>query len=538
MVSRRKIPAAGVFLVSMILALLLPSSSSLSSDDVHSRRDRKHRGHVVHREQKRKLQKTKGSMDAPVVAPVDQPSVSYSTKTPTRSPHPASIPADLVPPTVAPSGNEAWTPEPTPQADTTMSPVETNPSPTEVPNVEAGATTPSPSLTPSTTNDASGLLSPVEVAEERSRTRSLLPFSLDLSGQFRIDDVDRVVELYLFQRLYESFSNLEWVLLTATSADQRLLVRKLQETTIDFSGVAIFLDPEQTIPTELDLQRAQLQALEDFHFFNEFIGAQEYTWQIDTINLDGMTIDKDGIMMGGNEMVNDGDSLVQGPDGTEVSEPNRLALSLSVLVAMVFVGMLAGVLLARKRRLQGERNEEKETYEGLIRTVDHGKGARSGGQNNISYESSTVATLSFDSAQVSSTTDHRPDNSSNMDWNRVFALSQNPVEQTRGEVFEPKKMSPPKATKTHEIVMLAPVAEGGGGDFHLEDERQGDEDSYGYDTLPDEGINESFVLSSPVAPSGMVEDAFVPSGDHYNQDRDLTIDLSDFHIGGKNSSNS
>lgn len=432
--------------------------------------------------------------------------------------------------------------------------------------VEGGSPAPSPSST-------NGLVSPTEIADEESRTRALLPFSLEVTDQPSVDELRLVIQDFLYQRLSKSFSNLESILLTVTNNEpqrRRKLGsvprlepqhRRQQEEgedaaadgtmtkTFNFTGDAMFFLDQRTIPTEVEVQRAQLQALEDFHRLNQFIVTEGgYSWQIDIIELDGMIINKDGMAVGDSgEMVNDGDTMVQesyqsqGDDSD--SNNNALAISLSVVATiLVLVGILVGLLVYRRRNTNTD-DEPKETYQELIRSVDDLPKDLEPLPNdkntmNISFESATVATTSFDSVQLSTPEKGRgPGSPSNMDWNRVFALSQSPVEETMAEVFEPKSLVPPKSTKVHEIVTLAPVAEGEQ-DNEIGQDRDG-EDSYGYGSLPDEGHHDGFVLSSPDAPPMEVQagndndnddDDFVPRGDHYNQDRDLTIDLSDFNI--------
>lgn len=389
-----------------------------------------------------------------------------------------------------------------------------------------------------------------------------------------MDDVRLAIEDYLYQRLAESFSTLESILLTVTNEGQRKLsiVPRLQQQqqqekhpeqrhreqqedeqvtveTFDFAGVAVFFS-EESIPTEADVQREQLKALEDFHRLNQFVKTvRGQSWQIDTIQLDGIIINKDGMVVGdAGQMVNEGDTMVQESFQSQGDNDNNSALAISlsvVLTLLVLVGIVGSFVY--RRRSNNAEDEPKETYQELIRSAEDLPKDLEPLPNdktmNISFESATVATTSFDSVQLP-LTDYGPSPvaRSSMDWNRVFALSQTPVEQTMGEVFEAKTITPPKSTKVHEIVTLAPVAESGQdcAPGQGEDVSRDGEDSYGYDTFPEGGHQDRFVFSSPVAApreekgGNDNDDDFVPRGDHYNQDMDLTIDLSDFNFDPEN----
>jgi hypothetical protein len=540
------------FILLALLAVWMPATCSASVE-----REQRIRGlgggRPTPQSVRRKAhKKSKGTVSedlptaAPVdAAPVDAPLVPDSTKTPSVPPtkEPTlEVPKGTKEPSLStsePTSQTATSPEPQQNTPTTeggedpSEPQEPQPSPI-VEATPAPLMAPVPSIAPAP-SDSSNVLSPSEIAAEESRTRALLPFSLEISGQFRVDDVDQVLEMFLFQRLSTPFSNLEWILLTVTSSEEERTrrARSLVEKTFDFTGIAIFLESDD-IPTEPEVQRAQLKALQDFHLLGEFIVSQDFDWEIETIILDGMTIDEDGIVLGDMEMENDGDTLVRGVSGDSTEDDNGVALALSLIAVFVLLGIggyVARGKIQRNRMEEAKTPEAMETLEGLMETNDEGQAAK-----NTSYEASTLETTRDSSMNVSGTSEYRTESSSMMDWNRVFALSQTPVEQTYGEVFEPKQLEPPKEENVREIVTLAPLREGReelqvgeetthGDELQVgEEEMPGDEDSYGYTSFDlDDGINEDFVLSSPVAP-GQAGDA----DPNYGENKDITIDLADF----------
>lgn len=324
-------------------------------------------------------------------------------------------------------------------------------------------------------------------------------------GQFVAGDVNQVMEAYLFNRLSQPFATLAGISMTASAINRRR-DRSLQQSTLRFNGTANF-KVANSLPSEQSVQNGELKALQDFGGLNGYVKSQNYDWQITSINVNGMTIDGSG--------ANNGNNLVQG--GTASSGANRVALSVSLVVAFLVLGMI-GLLFVRRSR----RHKDVEEFEGMVTLGGPMKPDDDDAEpdrQNISFDAPTLATTSFDSAHLP-ISDFRPDSTpSTMNWNRIFALSQAPVEETFGEVFEPKKLEPPKEHKTHEIVTLAPVNEGRG-QAQLQGEMKGDEDSYGYN-MEDEGLAEDLTLS-PIAP---VE----TSADYDNaRDRDITVDLSDF----------
>lgn len=460
---------------------------------------------------------------------LSEPPVPYSTKSPSTTLAPTLPPAakGITPPpgaenTLAPSswvdsgssaGEQAPTGDPSGSdqgsgAADTASPVT---SPTEMPSTEdANGAIAAPSVAPVSED----WLSPSEVAAEQSRSRSLLPFSLVVEGEtISVDNVDQVMETFLFDHLSQPFGTLERILLTVSSANRKRS-RLLMEKTFDFIGVAMFLQTDERLPTEQQVQQEQLKALQEFTALDAFVKSQGYDWTINTIILDGMTIDDTGIKIGDKGIGNDGDSLVQNGSESSSSGTNPVALSLS-LVGVLLVLCIAGFLLLKRgrRRKGAEEVVGKESLEGLMGTDD--KEPESEIQN-ISFDV-TLANTSYDSAHIPSN-DFRPElTSGSMDWNRVFALSQTPVEETYGEIFEPKKLAPPKEHKTHEIVTLASVTEVQGGRQVGDTMPGGDEDSYGYN-VDDEGMIDESLTMSPIA-RAEYENA---------NDNDQIIDLAEF----------
>lgn len=530
------------FVLLALLAVMQTRASTAGGEVPVSRRERRIKGvqPLPQGFRRRAVHKGKGSdVDLPTDEPIVEQFGPDSTKVPS-SPSPTKEPTKptskgLPSPTSEPSSqSEESSPEQEEQEPTTQEP-ESSPvvQPTATPSV---VTTP-PSVAPAA-SQSSNLLSPSEVVAEKERTRALLPFSLKLKGQFRVDDVDQIMEMYLHQRLSIPFSNLEWILLTVTSEESRRWDRSLVEKTYDFTGYALFFESDN-YPTEQQVQKAQLKALQDFHLLRDFVITQDFDWEIESVILDGMTIDEEGIILGDSKIVNDGDSLVRGENGNDsTSDTNSVALALSLVALFVVLVIIAYVLYRRAHAGQQGKDDvdSPETLEGLMKADDDEDKDDGREKIHTSYEAATLGTT-FDSMN-SSGTEYRSDSSSIMDWGRVFALSRTPVEQTFGEVFEAKKLAPPKEHKTHEIVTLAPVTEGGAeiqeegkGEIPAEEIQAGekvpgDEDSYGYNSMDlNEGVNESFILSSPVAPGeGLDVD--------YGEDKDLTIDLSDFPPGG------
>jgi hypothetical protein len=324
------------------------------------------------------------------------------------------------------------------------------------------------------------------------------------------------MEMYLFNKLAQTFYNLDWILL-AVSTDERRMTRRLQTRAFDFTGDAVFQVADDTLPTEQEVQKAQLEALQDFQFLNEYINEQGFDWLVDTVILDGMEINKDGMVIGDTEINNDGDSMVTASSSQQVSANNGATISLSLVACFLVLGA-AAFLVRRKRMNKSDQNAdgENKNYAAIVSeiSVEGDLACR-----DVSYDTATQVTVSFDSVNLSGSQFH-PSSSTTMDWNRVFALSQIPVEQTMQEVFEAKKIKPPRVQKTQEVVTLAPVQELPSESQFQEAIQGGDGDSYGYDSFPGDGVDESFVVSSPVTSRHPAEYA----GD----DRDITIDLSDF----------
>jgi len=355
------------------------------------------------------------------------------------------------------------------------------------------------------------------------------------------------MESYLLSRLTAAFDNLESILLSVSTARRRQMRRlrqKQQEeekeerllqdvVMFDFIGVAVFFEADDTVPSEEDVQREQLLALQDFGLFKQFIKEEEkLDWEVVTVVLDGMTIVEDGMLLGDTPILNEEDSLARG--SLSASEDNNGAtVAISLVTGFLFILVGVGLFIVRKKQNEeelidtdGEKLFIEETMAQEDQTIL---------DQNVSYETVTLATGSFDSINVSGS--HYQSNTSPqaLDWNRVFALSQSPVEEMMKDVFEAKALKPPKTTRTHEIITLTPVQEevtsSSQRRFFPEDDKDkkksaDDGDSYGYDSFPGDGADDTFVVSSPVAA--------IPAAEYSGQDQDLTMDLSELLTDMKN----
>ena len=306
-----------------------------------------------------------------------------------------------------------------------------------------------------------------------------------------------VMEEYLFSRLVEDFGNLEWILL-AVSSQERRTMRNLQQqgTEFEFSGDAVFLKADDTVPTEQDVQQAQLAALQDFQVFQEYIQEQDFDWELINVILDGITVNKDGIIIGDTEIVNDGDSLVR-EAVTEPKSDNHETTFISVSLVVVFLALGTAFLIRRRNR--GRSHEDtagEKNYSVIVPTEHFADGDLD--DRNVSYETANVTVASFDSENLVSGSQFDPlPSTSSIDGGGGFAMS--------------------PETTPQEGVTLAPVQEVPS-ESRYRDGGDGDEDSYGFD----HGVDEILVVasSSPLTTDRAAE----YSGD----DRDITIDLSEF----------
>ena len=305
-----------------------------------------------------------------------------------------------------------------------------------------------------------------------------------------------VLEQYLFRRLAEDFENLEWILL-AVSSDKRRTMRSVQEGKVfDFSGDAVFLEADDTVPTEQEVQQAQLAALQDFQVFQEYIQDQDFDWELISVNLDGIKVNKEGIIIGDTEIVNDGDSLVREASTEPNSPDNRGATWISVSAVVVFLA-LGTVFLVRRNRRRNHQDTAGEKDYSVIVPPEHFED-NDLDDRNVSYETANLTITSIDSVHlVSESGQSHPFSSTSSSADGESAL-------------------PLVSETTQELVTLTPVPEvpsethfhegiHGGGDTD-------DEDSYGFD-----GDHET-------SPSLGVDRAAEYSGD----DRDITMDLSEF----------
>lgn len=314
-------------------------------------------------------------------------------------------------------------------------------------------------------------------------------------------EIVAALELYLFGRFVEEFDTLDSIQLEVASMERRMMRRRLQEQVFDFSGSAVFVDSEVP-PTESEVHRAQLAALQDLQALNDFIKEQGYGWEVLT------TISDEMVVAGTNP-----DTIERGnfANAKEDDSNNNAAVVSLSFVAGVAVLAIAGFLVQRKRQDIDDLSEIEQVAV-QEKTVSHDLA------RNASQDTVTVTAVSFDSVNLAGGEYYPEPAKSSFDWGRVFALSRTPVEQTMKDVFEPKTLSSPKIEKKHQVVTLAPVEEvPSASQFQQElPSRGNEEDSYGYDSFPGDGI-ESFEVSSPMRAAA-----------YSGNDHDITIDLAEF----------
>lgn len=306
------------------------------------------------------------------------------------------------------------------------------------------------------------------------------------------------MEMYLLSRIGETFSNLESILLTGDSGEKRT-IRNLQAIKYNFIGDAVFLETSDTLPTEQEVQEAQLEALQDLQLLKEYVKGQDFDGEVETVTIDGLGIvNEDESAFGVSDIETDGDSLVP-----EESDNKGVAVSLSLLASFLVLAT-AAFLVRKKRMSRGDLDDtgEQTKFAVALASENSADGDLTGKEQeqNVSYEAGTVATASCDSMNRSGTQFH-PDFSSNaLDSDSVLAPSQLHVNQ---------------------IVALAPVQElTSETQFHedLEGRGAGDGDSYGFQSFPGDGVEDSFVVSSPVG----------RADDYAGDDHDITVDLAEF----------
>jgi hypothetical protein len=195
----------------------------------------------------------------------------------------------------------------------------------------------------------------------------LVPFEVSLKGSaVQDEDVDTVLEQYLFQQLSVVFPPLAAVLLAhnvepATTRRRRL---SLLHNTYFSAGAGIFLDPDN-VPTDEDFQAAQETALEDLLELQRFVNLERYYWLVEPVAIGEQEIEEEVEVEESDLGIN---GLQEGPVAVETDNKNK-----TISIVMLALGgclLVVGVSLATRKVNNILREKPEPSSFQLERKVD------------------------------------------------------------------------------------------------------------------------------------------------------------------------